>query len=1321
MAGKRFIPMVLTLDGREVPIELGRRLKQAESELASFNKRVKSSLSSTTGFTPSDIKAFQSAGGSSAIREQQRAARESQRLAASELREIERIHAAKVRMAEQEARARTRYEAQAAREVQRINAETRRQAEQQEKLRERAAKTLADVQTREARRAANEAIRSMGDVKRSQEQATRSTSSLSGAGEFLAIIFGINIVAAFHRVVGLLKSLVAGAFEAATSFDSLVRGLTAVSGSTEVANKQLRDLRQIAKEPGIGFREAIQGAVRMEAVGISIEKTHKILREFANTIALTGGGRAELDRVTVQIGQMSSKSKILAQDLKPIIEASPAVGRALKDAFGTVDSEELQKLGLTTEVFLDILLAKLEDLPRVTGGARNAWDNLQDAWDQALVTLGKPLLEPLANGLNKLTDALNNNQYRFERWGQSVMDILRGVQRVGDSFIGGYILWLAEMTIKLDGLINPLRQLLHVLELLGATQRAPDYGTPTISPYVNTPEHIEEQKKWAEENPYIVNPDYAAQLGVQPKERTSVAGLLQKMKEFGIKGLTANRGEKEAKDSAINQEARAQMKLAELDLRAAERSYREATTTAQREYDLRSISLKDFTDKQIAAEVAVRNSKLEGLKKEKAAAEGLTSKTAAQAAVRNAALREIEEKRKDIISESNIKIQQLIDAEGAKEIESRQATSKALVDMMESVDQRRVAAFEAMAELELISQEALENERLKIQTDAFTVRRKVLEDEQRAVQTNVEEEKRVSNDLRKLYQEEAAVKEASVRRIDAARQKDLESARRRAASLRELQLATQQGEIELNNERLDRLERLGAHPDFIKAARADQDVRAEIARHADARRDIINAQAGAELSRMKPEDRAAAEEAFRNRMLLEETRHQERMREIRERPLVEYMARLKELGDTIGGIFADAITSGENFFERMSSGFKRMFLSIVSNYIQSRVSNYIQSLFNPMAGGPGGTPMFNPSGGGGSGGGGGFNLGGIFNLFRGGGAQNIASGFRQGGFFGGLRNLFGLGRTAAAAAPAAAATGTSGLLGASAGGAAALGALLAGGGGTAAAAAGTGMAAAGAGGAAAAGGASGGAFAGVIPFLTNPFTLAAAGAAIGGFLLWRKFRRGTEKKLREAIRATYGVDIKDNKVLTQIKEIGEQAFGRGNVGNHISEVIALGPVKELIEQYAESTGQDMSKVNPAKGLDQETDPRNRHVEREGGGAPASPNTSPSFNRAATSPAPQVSFAGTASASTSSGSSGGSSGARGSQGSSPLEPILATLIAANTQAMNALVNKVRAWRPGEVLGAGVEENPRAISKTMEDEADSNQGFKDSFFRKAGFAR
>ena len=49
-------------------------------------------------------------------------------------------------------------------------------------------------------------------------------------------------------------------------------------------------------------------------------------------------------------------------------------------------------------------------------------------------------------------------------------------------------------------------------------------------------------------------------------------------------------------------------------------------------------------------------------------------------------------------------------------------------------------------------------------------------------------------------------------------------------------------------------------------------------------------------------------------------------------------------------------------------------------------------------------------------------------------------------------------------------------------------------------------------------------------------------------------------------------------VLKQVKEIGEQSFGRGNVGNHLLETIRLEPAKELLASYAESTGQQSKLV-----------------------------------------------------------------------------------------------------------------------------------------------
>jgi tape measure domain-containing protein len=191
----------------------------------------------------------------------------------------------------------------------------------------------------------------------------------------------------------------------AVTLDSLKRGLTAIVGSADEAGRQLTRLTEIAKLPGIGFQEAIQGSIRLQAVGFSAEVAERSLKQFANAVALTGGGREELSRITVQLGQLAAKGKVLAQDLKPIIEAGPSVGKALKDAFGTVNSEDIQALGLTSEQFINKLLGALERLPRAAAGAKNSLENFSDVVFRASAAIGDAIL-PILTRLIEIAEPI---------------------------------------------------------------------------------------------------------------------------------------------------------------------------------------------------------------------------------------------------------------------------------------------------------------------------------------------------------------------------------------------------------------------------------------------------------------------------------------------------------------------------------------------------------------------------------------------------------------------------------------------------------------------------------------------------------------------------------------------------------------------------------------------------------------------------------------------------------------------------------------------------------------------------------------------------
>jgi len=165
----------------------------------------------------------------------------------------------------------------------------------------------------------------------------------------------------------------------------------------------------------------VAGDIRLRAVGISAQQSAKSLKEFANAIATTGGGASEFDRVTTQLAQLSAKGKVLSQDLRPIIEAAPAVSQALLKLYGTIDSESisasLTKQGKSSQDFIAILTDELAKLPRVTGGLANSLENLQQTAVQAAAKLGDGIskaldlpnvTEGLANGIERLGNAFAN-------------------------------------------------------------------------------------------------------------------------------------------------------------------------------------------------------------------------------------------------------------------------------------------------------------------------------------------------------------------------------------------------------------------------------------------------------------------------------------------------------------------------------------------------------------------------------------------------------------------------------------------------------------------------------------------------------------------------------------------------------------------------------------------------------------------------------------------------------------------------------------------------------------------------------------------------
>lgn len=184
--------------------------------------------------------------------------------------------------------------------------------------------------------------------------------------------------------------------------------------SIQEAGAELEKLRTAALAPGLDFQQAVKGSIRLQNVGFSAEKSRDILTELANAIAMSGGSAQELDSVTRQFGQMIAKGRILNEDLGIIQENMPGITKAMEAAFGTASADKLREMGISAEMFIDGVTKQLGELPRVSGGLKNAIVNAGNSLTQFLGTVGEEIAKTF--NLSALSEQLSKKMADLALW-----------------------------------------------------------------------------------------------------------------------------------------------------------------------------------------------------------------------------------------------------------------------------------------------------------------------------------------------------------------------------------------------------------------------------------------------------------------------------------------------------------------------------------------------------------------------------------------------------------------------------------------------------------------------------------------------------------------------------------------------------------------------------------------------------------------------------------------------------------------------------------------------------------------------------------------
>lgn len=185
-----------------------------------------------------------------------------------------------------------------------------------------------------------------------------------------------------------LLALGGAAIKQAANLESLENALASQMGSAEAARKELELLRKEALKPGLGFEQAVRGSVQLQAVDFSAEKARRTVVAFSNALATAGKGKQELDGVVLALTQISAKGKVSAEEINQIAERLPQIRTAMKAAFGTADTEVLQKMKISSEQFIEGIVKELEKIPPASNSLKNNIENAGDAINQFLASIG---------------------------------------------------------------------------------------------------------------------------------------------------------------------------------------------------------------------------------------------------------------------------------------------------------------------------------------------------------------------------------------------------------------------------------------------------------------------------------------------------------------------------------------------------------------------------------------------------------------------------------------------------------------------------------------------------------------------------------------------------------------------------------------------------------------------------------------------------------------------------------------------------------------------------------------------------------------------
>lgn len=167
-------------------------------------------------------------------------------------------------------------------------------------------------------------------------------------------------------------------------------------GSAEKADAFLKDLADFAANTPFEMKGLQDSSKKLLAFGFQSQQIIPMMTAIGNAVGGLGGGAAEIDRVTMALGQMQAKGKVSAEEMMQLAELGIPAWDMLAKSIGVSVPEAMklaEKGAIPAAAAIEGLIAGMNErfpnmMAKQSKTLLGAWSNLQDGISAVLVRVG---------------------------------------------------------------------------------------------------------------------------------------------------------------------------------------------------------------------------------------------------------------------------------------------------------------------------------------------------------------------------------------------------------------------------------------------------------------------------------------------------------------------------------------------------------------------------------------------------------------------------------------------------------------------------------------------------------------------------------------------------------------------------------------------------------------------------------------------------------------------------------------------------------------------------------------------------------------------